>query len=174
MSYYATGGGTITISAKKENADTIKKILDEEFNDVDVSLCEDGSYDFFVSRYNRNYWEEDVYAALEEAGKYGKILAGEIEWTGEDDSMWRMLYNNGEWTEDSGHVEYNPVETNKVVLLLKTAIKAFVYYSNEVRRTAGQPTEDYDKTVTDWLQTRGFLYEEEKRWLTKKLTEEEK
>ena len=115
MGYYASGNGAITF----------KRILtDKEVNAVDDILCEAFECDYCEIREKSSFsiWNSEKYHgdsveyALRNAAKVAEIEDGEIEYVGEDGSLWRFIYVpnddptticRGHWEEQSGRVVYD-------------------------------------------------------------------
>lgn len=104
MGYYASGDGLIKL----------KTALPEEFQFHDVfdefDLSEDGK-DLYVS-YSGKYHEEDIYDLCERLEPYTD--KGYINFSGEDGCVWRFIYIDGGWREESARVVY---ESDPAVIL---------------------------------------------------------
>ena len=53
---------------------------------------------------DEKYYDDDVRKFLNAIAPYTK--SGEIEYNGEDNTLWRFAFRGGEWYEDSGYVSY--------------------------------------------------------------------
>lgn len=53
---------------------------------------------------DEKYYDDDVRKFLNAIAPYTK--SGEIEYDGEDNTLWRFAFRGGEWYEDSGYVSY--------------------------------------------------------------------
>ena len=98
MSYYATMSGDITTKEKLKGKllDELEAFLRNKGMYADA-IIGDNDIDFSGCRFR--YDEED----LDELGKIIPVENGELFFTGEDDAMWKLL-----WDEDGGYwVEYN-------------------------------------------------------------------
>lgn len=109
MGYYATWSGVL----KMKEAPT--KMTMNELN----SVFDDAYYDSKKNQLelygHEKYHEDDVYSVLNEIKSI--VKSGEIEFTGEDESHWRIMLVNDEWIEESGAVYYEsemqPAKDNK-------------------------------------------------------------
>ena len=81
----------------------------ELFENFDIDGC------FISFGGDGKYYEDSVYEYLEKLNPY--TLSGEIEFRGEDNSLWRFVFKDDEWVEESGSVIYEDVrivnEANK-------------------------------------------------------------
>nr|WP_316612788.1 hypothetical protein [uncultured Ruminococcus sp.] len=85
MSYYATADGNI----KLKNRLSEKRL--EELIDILIEVFED-------------YDTEDDYQKVFFGGHI--IEEGEVDYIGEDSALWRHIFIDGEWKEQSGKVVY--------------------------------------------------------------------
>lgn len=53
---------------------------------------------------DEKYYDDDVRTFLNAIAPYTK--SGEIEYNGEDNTLWRFAFRDGEWYEDNGYVSY--------------------------------------------------------------------
>lgn len=108
MGYEAHGGGTIMFAKQLSSREREKlaQILEDCFE-----------YDIYEDKYrdkktvadiwdSEKYYGDVVEETLETVSKRFKVEQGEIEYVGEDDSLWRFIYQNGEWKEQNGYVVY--------------------------------------------------------------------
>lgn len=113
MGYYANGEGYIVIQgdASKDAVESIRAVLNKEY-ETDVStFYGDTAIDFWT---DGKYHGEEVESALQEITKFAKFKSGEIDYVGEDKSIWRFKYTpsqtgeygNGTWVEQSGQIVY--------------------------------------------------------------------
>lgn len=123
MGYYANGRGSITY--KKEMNEADEETLRDMFFDVFEGSVEHvwcGNHRktavFFYA--DEKYYEDEVRDILEKAAEFGEIEDGEIEYIGEDDSMWHFVYVNGHWEEEGGHVVYED-SCRKIAMFPKLA-----------------------------------------------------
>jgi hypothetical protein len=123
MGYYARCNGyfkTVPLSKDEEiellrafdiddsdNVEDITTYLLEAFTDCTMSKQSVGAsfneYTFDLCS-GENYHDDLVYDALARVEPF--ILAGLIEYDGEDGSTWRFQYRNGKWYEDEGYTSY--------------------------------------------------------------------
>ena len=108
MGYQARGGGEIYFDKEKVTPEQIKAILDQ--NDcgcyIDKIDYEDESENEFYVEFDwSHHYRDDLWYDFLELMN-GLLECGNIEFIGEDDSLWRFNYRNGKWYEDNGRVEY--------------------------------------------------------------------
>ena len=106
MSYYAHADGTINLK---------RELTDSEIHDVKEIL---DYYDCFVTgeqitlcRSENNYDEDYAKNNLVALADYldereNSIDFASIEWNGEDDSIWRFVFEDNEWAEQNGYIEW--------------------------------------------------------------------
>ena len=99
MGYYADYDGFITLKGapSKEINDLINEIMN-------VYEYDKEKYTYYVSG-NDKYYEDDMYRLFSELD--GMTKSGEIRFDGEDSSLWRFVYKDGAWIEESGEVVYD-------------------------------------------------------------------
>lgn len=112
MGYYADGNGCITFKRKLSENDIsrIEEILNEAFEDVSVWERQDtGRYEADISDYGGKYYEDSVINALASLAEEFELKSGEIEYVGEDQSLWRFIWRQktNTWEEQTGHVVYS-------------------------------------------------------------------
>ena len=113
MGYYAKGNGSITFSGEmsKEKLESIRAVLIKEYETDAIIFNGDTSFDLWS---DGKYYETEVDSVLREITKFGKIKSGEVDYIGEDDSVWRFKhkqypfgeYGNGTWVEQKGQIVY--------------------------------------------------------------------
>lgn len=105
MSYYANGSGTITFKPGTDE-DKINEIFDRyydyQFDGSEVWF--DKSVDRLVLDFNHheNYHEEDVNDLLRDLTPF--VEGGELNFIGEDNSMWRFRFDGEGFEEENGDV----------------------------------------------------------------------
>lgn len=112
MGYYANGKGNVTFKEvlSEEKYNKAKEILSEAFECDGVrefqmtNTTEPATY-FDLWNFEK-YYGDEVERALRDVAKLGEIADGEIDYVGEDDSLWRFIYRNGSWYEENGSVVY--------------------------------------------------------------------
>lgn len=110
MSYYASGSGYIDVGSARPSEQALRDLA--EHGGLDFQLVEPNQYSPYytidVLHEYGNYSEEDVIDFLSMTGRALQILGGTIEFSGEDDSHWRFVWNgkDGRWYEQNGSVEY--------------------------------------------------------------------
>ena len=105
----AQGYGTITI---KENADaeSFMDALETMFEDVNTEPGSPTGTTITVTSVDRLY-DDDMPAILE---SFSDITErGCIEFCDDNDNLWRLLFEDGEWREDSGRIMYFSDEEEK-------------------------------------------------------------
>ena len=123
MGYYAEFKGSITLNpiTATEEQDLISKyneMYHEEASsfidicgwggerDVYVISKTDATVQYGLDLYgDEKYYEEEVRAFLNLF--LPCIESGEIDFIGEDDSIWRMIFRDGHWDEESGAIVYH-------------------------------------------------------------------
>ena len=98
MSYGATGYGTLV--AKDFISHEDMKALNN-LDEFEIGLF-GGSY---YASYDRNFHSDTVEDCLTQMTKYFK--SGEIEMRGEDDALWRYVFDDNGWHEESGRIVYS-------------------------------------------------------------------
>lgn len=99
MGYYANYSGGIYLTKCPEEAEHLGKDTFENF-EVDA----DGSVVCMSFGGYEKYYEDTVYEFLDLIKPY--TLRGSIEYKGEDDAMWRFVYKDDGWEEQSGRIMY--------------------------------------------------------------------
>ena len=117
MGYRATVTGDLTLKegiTKEQIDEIIQKGLDV-FDEVEAYNQGD---DTLISIYEcqENYHEEDCVEFYKAVSKY--LKDGEINFKGEDDSMWKHAFDGEKWQEYTGKVVY----TNPTVLVSQEEI----------------------------------------------------
>lgn len=104
MGYYATGSGTIVFRSGYD-VDAVEKILEEMdgycpfdrfSHDVETGQLEVGV--------SEKYYEEETKEVLKKLEPY--VEQGEIEYEGEDGSIWRYVFFDGTFHEEDGRPVY--------------------------------------------------------------------
>lgn len=102
MSYYATGSGAIELRSNlnEDNIREIEEILDNADVECDFSR-RDGYLDLYQhEKYYGDYWEDLL-------GKLAPFTSqGEIDFNGEDGSLWRFIFRDGTFVEENGDVVF--------------------------------------------------------------------
>lgn len=105
MGYYANGSGSIEFSRT-----LTEKEIDLVYDVLSAALeCE--AYTMHcITRFdiwgNEKYYGDTVMDALSGAARVAPIHEGEIDYVGEDGELWRLIYRDGNWIEESGRVVY--------------------------------------------------------------------
>lgn len=110
MGYYATGGGSLTI--KQPIPDNLRKELNEIFN---VTETKDDLDLYFDDKYH-----SDIDSFYQDLAPY---VTGSIEFMGEDDAHWRIVFENDTWREDNARIVY---DTDPVLSLSEDLIHQLV------------------------------------------------
>jgi hypothetical protein len=123
MSYSAKSEGFIDFSdvLNVEDGEALKKDLEDVFEYVFSSyygVDEKGNRKEKTCVYlysNDEYDWEDCQDALEATLKYG-VEKGHVEFCGEDDELWRFIFKDNRWIEESGKVVYESEEKHFAVV----------------------------------------------------------
>ena len=118
MGYYASGNGSITFKDKltREERDAVFQLLSDAFACDWCDLKDGNNVSTSFSIWNsEKYYDDEVRHALDSAAETAEIKDGEIEYVGEDGSLWRFIYRphdlttvgRGRWEEQSGRVVYD-------------------------------------------------------------------
>ena len=112
MGYYAEGNGSMTFAGlAQDSIESIKELLEDEYTVEDVSPCSTSGETVFCFYSGEKYHDDTVKTILLDVAKHGRLLAGEIEYYGEDRSIWRFIFvPNYGWIEQNGYVEFPSVE----------------------------------------------------------------
>ena len=113
MSYYAKYNGEIHF--KKGSAEDIRNMIEEEpvlyilgIYDAkeprELGTIKDENF-YIIYGGDEKYHEDDIKEMLRSFAPYVEI--GEIEFVGEDDSLWRFIFKDGKWYEENGLVIYD-------------------------------------------------------------------
>ena len=130
MGFYATFDAMITVSHSVDKDAIIQKIQDAfETHEVVVSGGTENSYDLWFGEYS-NYRDDAIYAFLAEIEPY--TISGEIEYTGDDNSNWRHVFDSAshEWIEQDGYVAYK--EEGSTIKQCMTYLEELTKHTNEL------------------------------------------
>lgn len=104
MSYYANMTGHIKFQnpITEEMIKYVKQELGQPY-DIDVNtLILENTIDLYC--YSK--YDEDILDALEKISDRYPIAEGELNYRGEDESLWRHIYTENRWTEQTGRIVY--------------------------------------------------------------------
>ncbi len=112
MSFYADGNGFIVFK-EVLSPELYQKVL----NELSVALETDAIRDpqmpgfkphqTYVGIWNaEKYYGKEVLQALDTAASIAEIDEGVINYKGEDNSIWRFIYKDGEWIEENGEIVF--------------------------------------------------------------------
>ena len=108
MSYYATMTGHIKFQnhITEEMIEYVKQELGRPY-DIDIdALIPDNTIDLCC--YSK--YDEDILDALEKISDKYPVTEGELNYRGEDESLWRHIYeenyDESGWTEQTGRIVY--------------------------------------------------------------------
>lgn len=122
MGYYANYSGTITTKPMSQqdvkrflaaiDSEEITGLLTEaptpyafEQWEVTAVSSDENSIAYEISIWgDEEYYDDDVRRFLNAIALYTE--SGEIEYNGEDNTLWRFAFRDGEWYEDNGYVSY--------------------------------------------------------------------
>lgn len=106
MSYYATVDGMITFNNEADRS-VITERLNNLFNECgpEIMTEEENGFTVCFGGY-QNYREDEICRFLAEI--VSQTESGEITYCGEDNSLWRHLFDSAEnaWIEQDGYIEY--------------------------------------------------------------------
>ena len=104
MSYYATADGNIKLKNRlsEKRLEELIDILIEVFEDYDT---EDDYQKVFFGGHIK-YDDDIVLETLSNVIDNFEIEEGEVDYIGEDSALWRHIFIDGEWKEQSGKVVY--------------------------------------------------------------------
>lgn len=102
MGYSAAGNGIIILKNNDINSITpeMEELLRNAFSDSEVSP----DHGLWLTYKYDKYDEDTVMLCLEAIALVTE--SGSVEFTGEDDSFWRFVFQNGKWIEQSGEIVY--------------------------------------------------------------------
>ena len=112
MSYYAKCDGYIDFVGvlDKETCEKAYSALRCEF-DIDIGeyddICGNAYTSFSVWNNEESYREYDVYKALDAVKAVAQVKTADIKYHGEDGNIWRIVFEDGEWKEEIGHVVFD-------------------------------------------------------------------
>ena len=107
MSYYANADGTINL--KRELTDSeiydVKEILDYYdcfvADKQQITLCRS------ENNYNEDYAKNNLIALADYLNERGNSIdSASIDWNGEDDAIWRFVFEDNKWAEQNGYIEW--------------------------------------------------------------------
>ena len=130
MEYYANGSGSIIFKEVLPEAvfgrikDKLQKVLEADGSTKWKPMTSSPEVSYVDIWDSEKYYGDEVETVLNEVAEMAEIEEGSIEYVGEDDSLWRFIYRDGKWHEESGHVEYSDLTIDK----LSRAIKAYAMY----------------------------------------------
>lgn len=108
MGYTAKGDGCIAFTHALSETDEqrICDLLEDEFEIYDSQICGSDAMVSFV--HHDRYYDDEVYGILNTIANEFPIQSGEVDIIGEDDSMWRSIYNvkTKEWDEQNASIVY--------------------------------------------------------------------
>ena len=109
MSYYASNVGSIIFKEmlpKKQ----IKSIAEYCFPDLSVDNHTEKDHTVLdIDSYSK-YSQDHVDQILEKIACEGTIVSGEIVFRGENDEIWKFVWEGDEWCEKTGEVTYSTSE----------------------------------------------------------------
>ncbi len=104
MSYYATADGNIRLKNRlpEKQFEELLDVLLEVFEEYDT---EDDYQKVFFGGHIK-YDDDIVLETLSNIINNFEIEEGEVDYVGEDSALWRHIFIDGEWKEQSGKVVY--------------------------------------------------------------------
>ena len=122
MGYYADGNGYIEFkeALSEELFRKVMEVLGEAF-ECDRAIGDTQSVCFWNCE---KYYADEVETALLAAADLAPIKEGEIEYIGEDRTIWHFIFKDGGWVEENGYAVYKDVHPDK----LEHALRAYAEY----------------------------------------------
>lgn len=112
MGYYADVSGTITFDRvlDEKTFETVAKLASNMFEcecerEYKPKPDKDAVSSIDINDWNK-FWAEDVLETLNDISSAAPILYGEVYYHGEEDEHIRFVFENDEWIEEYGDVEY--------------------------------------------------------------------
>ena len=100
MGYYANGGGQVVL---KDNVpQDVIEILEKDF--AEVADSPDGGL-WMTFEYDK-YYDDEITEAMNKLAPY--VKSGNVEFTGEDDSVWRFHFYDGKVRYEVGRTVFEP------------------------------------------------------------------
>lgn len=127
MGYCADGGGLLTLKPNTNVGELNDKLANgsgalsyQVYGNEIEFWCED------------KYYEDGVYEDLEIVKPY--IVSGELEFTGEDNAVWRICFNpdTQEWIEENGTIVYGFESYTDGDLIAELQKRGYVVRKNEL------------------------------------------
>lgn len=113
MGYTANGSGHISFKEKMSKCELakVKAALDDAFEyDAEQSASWNGGNTYFDIWGYDKYHDDVVFGALNRAAEIAEVADGEICYIGEDSELWRIIFRDGSWVDESGEVYYGQIE----------------------------------------------------------------
>lgn len=105
MSYRTNVYGEIKVRSEAD-ASVVADIIEQADIFEEITLLGDSVE---VIAYQISYYPEDYIVMYEDIASY--VVAGSLEFTGDDDTKWLHKYENGKWVEYDGELQWvNPHE----------------------------------------------------------------
>ncbi len=106
MGYYANYEGTIIFKEKPsiKILNEIRSIFEKDFYCGGYSFLDSGAILEFYGY--EKFYEDDFKVMLFKVSNLLEIVEGSVEFMGEDGTLWRYIYDDGQWYEQAGRVIY--------------------------------------------------------------------
>lgn len=119
MSYSATHEGYIAFFSEPKKKEKIIAILqganlEGYFNDCVIELSSGSK--------REKYDDATIDEALNRVNAINPVKEGEIEFHGEDGAYWRYRFNDGEWMDESGQLDYAAISASRALDMLCACI----------------------------------------------------
>ena len=163
MGYYAHGSGDIDfakILTEKEK-EKVGKCVGDVF---EYDFCKEGYRDdhtvmsFWLC--DNKYYDDVVQDVLKDVADLVPISEGNIVFYGEDDEIWRYVYDENGWVDEAGRVVFSDITSDEAYIALRTAFKSYV--NNDLLYSNGLHVIDVLSTVCklddDQINDLGFGY----------------
>lgn len=124
MGYVAYGSGTIKIPVEDQDDayragmtaladadlswstsnDDLLDVLVVAFDQTDRADTYSGSPDEFLVAHTDKYHDDEAHAVYDAIAPF--VTEGVVDYTGEEETHWRVRFRNGTWSEHNGEIVY--------------------------------------------------------------------
>ena len=124
MSYCAYGSGDFILSGH-HGFDTLRDLDEKDGFEVSLYAYDENTDETsFTLYYDGNYHSDDVDDFFEYLCENYKVLNGIIEFTGEDSTAWRFIYDKTGncFTEQNGRVSYLDIDAERLLAIFQSYV----------------------------------------------------